>query len=293
MDLVHDAGVDVSDWANFAGGSARARTNPKYCYEWSFVQPGKVVVLNLWIENMKRASGRIVQRHNFLRSATRASKANWKTRARKMNRAVTTAWEDNLPIRVIICDGKMRNPKDRKASASQVTARALDSALWAVTHYDAVTGDVTITRDAAPNRRRNGGRRAERLAQKLFPDELSQSERFREGACRQVLVNAYERDRRARQECLRFFGYACAACDVVFAAKYGELGERFIHVHHTRPLSRCGPNYEVDPRRDLVPVCPNCHAMLHRSTPPLTVVRLRRLIQGSSKRASTLRKART
>jgi 5-methylcytosine-specific restriction protein A len=278
MDLARDAGINVSDWAHFAGGKARARTNPKYCYEWSFVQPGKVVVLNLWIENMKRASGRIVQRHNFLKSASRASKANWKARARKMNLAVSTAWEEGLPVRVIVCDGKKRNPNDRKASASRVTARGLDPVSWAVTHYDSTTGDVTITRDAAPSRR-IGRSRTKRTVQVLFPDELREPDRFVEGARRLVLINAYERDHRARTECLRFFGYACAVCDLVFATRYGKLGEEFIHVHHTRPLSRCGPNYEVDPRRDLVPVCPNCHAMLHRSTPPLSVARLRRLIR--------------
>ena len=49
MDLVRDAGVDVSDWRNFKGGAKRARMNPKYCYEWAFEQAGEVVVLNCFL----------------------------------------------------------------------------------------------------------------------------------------------------------------------------------------------------------------------------------------------------
>src|SRR5687768_11668377 len=61
IDLVAKAGVDVSDWANFAGGAARAATNPRYCYEWSFVEPSRVVVLNLWHARMRIRRGKIFQ----------------------------------------------------------------------------------------------------------------------------------------------------------------------------------------------------------------------------------------
>ncbi|MEO6923014.1 MAG: HNH endonuclease, partial [Bryocella sp.] len=63
-----------------------------------------------------------------------------------------------------------------------------------------------------------------------------------------------------------------------FAAVYGDLGSDFIHVHHVVPVSTRGGEYEVDPIADLIPVCPNCHAMLHRSEPPLSVLELRNLI---------------
>ncbi len=38
----------------------------------------------------------------------------------------------------------------------------------------------------------------------------------------------------------------------------------FIHVHHLKPQSSRGGEYEIDPVLDLVPVCPNCHAVMHR-----------------------------
>ena len=49
-----------------------------------------------------------------------------------------------------------------------------------------------------------------------------------------------------------------------FENMYGELGKGFIHVHHIVPISMIGKEYKIDPIKDLVPVCPNCHAMLHR-----------------------------
>lgn len=97
----------------------------------------------------------------------------------------------------------------------------------------------------------------------LSPEQITRGE-YREGAVRQVLVNAYERDRAARQACIARFGATCAVCGLKFEDRYGALGAGFIHVHHVVPLSELGPGYELDPIRDLRPVCPNCHAMLHR-----------------------------
>jgi len=66
-----------------------------------------------------------------------------------------------------------------------------------------------------------------------------------------------------------------------FEQTYGEIGSGFIHVHHNKPISEAKRAYEVDPVRDLTPLCPNCHAMVHRRDPPLTVSELRALIRKS------------
>jgi 5-methylcytosine-specific restriction protein A len=91
---------------------------------------------------------------------------------------------------------------------------------------------------------------------------------FPEGALTQVEVNRYERDPRARRKCLEHWGYRCAVCDLSFEERYGPLGRSFIHVHHLRELSHVPPGYQVDPVNDLRPVCPNCHAMIHRAPGP-------------------------
>jgi 5-methylcytosine-specific restriction protein A len=56
------------------------------------------------------------------------------------------------------------------------------------------------------------------------------------------------------------------------------LGEGVIHVHHLRELATLGKEYEVDPINDLRPVCPNCHAILHTSTPAMTINQLRKVL---------------
>lgn len=107
------------------------------------------------------------------------------------------------------------------------------------------------------------------LSNIVYPDEISKNEEIKilEGSKKQVLVNVYERDSKARQKCLDKFGYICKICDFDFEKKYGSIGKEFIHVHHLIPLSELNKEYEVNPLEDLIPVCPNCHAMLHKNIP--------------------------
>lgn len=112
-----------------------------------------------------------------------------------------------------------------------------------------------------------------------FPNEMGEKEAYVEGAAQRVWVNRFERDPEARAKAIQHYGLSCQACDFDFKSRYGALGEGFIHVHHTVPLSSIGKSYTVDPIRDLRPVCPNCHAMLHKRTPPYTVDELREIIR--------------
>ncbi len=45
---------------------------------------------------------------------------------------------------------------------------------------------------------------------------------------------------------------------------YGNIGEGYIEVHHLNPISQTEGSHKVDPTTDLVPLCANCHAMIHR-----------------------------
>ena len=60
---------------------------------------------------------------------------------------------------------------------------------------------------------------------------------------------------------------------------YGEVGKEFIHVHHLKEIASIGENYQINPLTDLRPVCPNCHAMLHRKNPAYTIEELQNLIR--------------
>lgn len=72
----------------------------------------------------------------------------------------------------------------------------------------------------------------------------------------------------------------CAACGFDFFAEYGEIGRGFIEVHHTVPVSEYSPGQKTR-LADLVLVCGNCHRMLHRRRPWLTIDELKSLRLGN------------
>lgn len=116
------------------------------------------------------------------------------------------------------------------------------------------------------------------LEDNIYPDEEVLDPALLEGSVCKVFVNAYERSRTARDACIQHHTCRCSVCDLSFDEKYGDIGKGYIHVHHLRPLSSIGNEYIIDPKNDLVPVCPNCHAMLHRKNPPLTIDELRAML---------------
>jgi 5-methylcytosine-specific restriction protein A len=60
---------------------------------------------------------------------------------------------------------------------------------------------------------------------------------------------------------------------------FGPDASGFIHVHHLTPLSEIGQEYLVDPVRDLRPVCPNCHAVIHLNGEIRTIEEVRKMLQ--------------
>jgi hypothetical protein len=94
---------------------------------------------------------------------------------------------------------------------------------------------------------------------------------YLEGSIQSVLINKYERNIKAREKCIEHYGVSCKACGLDFKKEYGQIGEGFIHVHHLIPVSDIGESYKVDPINDLIPVCPNCHAMIHKREPPYSI----------------------
>ena len=111
----------------------------------------------------------------------------------------------------------------------------------------------------------------------IYPDDIDDKNLF-EGTKKQVIVNAYERNPKARQECIDKYGYNCIICGFNFEKAYGGIGKKFIHVHHIKPLSEIKEEYKVDPIEDLRPVCPNCHAMLHRKKEAYKIEEIRSLL---------------
>ncbi|MBX2973231.1 MAG: HNH endonuclease [Flavobacteriales bacterium] len=102
---------------------------------------------------------------------------------------------------------------------------------------------------------------------------------FLEGTAYTVRMTRYERDPRNRSTCISHHGTACTVCEFDFKERYGSLGAGFIHVHHLNPLAATRKAHVIDPIHDMVPVCPNCHAMLHRKKPLLSIDELRAIMK--------------
>jgi hypothetical protein len=112
-----------------------------------------------------------------------------------------------------------------------------------------------------------------------LPEEVPSGLAYSEGCVQRILINRYERDPRAREECIRHYGTTCFLCGFDFVTVYGNVMAGFTHVHHLKPLASVGADYEVDPIQDLRPVCPNCHAVLHRREPPYSLEEVRGFLQ--------------
>ncbi|WP_305856404.1 HNH endonuclease [Balneatrix alpica] len=97
---------------------------------------------------------------------------------------------------------------------------------------------------------------------------------YAEGKVRTVTSRTYDRSPLARQACIQHYGYSCFACGFNFGWVYGPLGETYIEVHHLQQIADVGEEYLIDPVKDLRPVCANCHRMLHRRRPPLSIEEL-------------------
>ena len=112
-----------------------------------------------------------------------------------------------------------------------------------------------------------------------FPEEIeSAQEEIFEGGVKQVLINAYERNPEARRKCIEYYGTTCQICGFDFEKIYGKVGKDFIHVHHLKQISEIGKTYQIDPIRDLRPVCPNCHAIIHKRKPPYSIDEVKKFL---------------
>lgn len=123
-----------------------------------------------------------------------------------------------------------------------------------------------------------------------YPEEIRTEDEnsLHEGIKKRITVNSYERNYKARNKCIEHWKVICQVCAFNFYEKYGEIGKGFIHVHHIIPISEVDEKYEIDPIKDLIPVCPNCHSMIHRVKPPLSIDELRKIVNGKEKTPKNL-----
>jgi len=249
IDLVAAAGHDVSDWKNFKGGVKKEGSNPKYCYEWAFVQPSKAVVLNLWHEELREVGGEVVQRLNYRQHAKNlpqaAARGTWAKRAKAMDDAFALAAAKALPVRVIVCDGKRRDVFKNPEKSSTVSQRMLDPIPWAVTSYDPSTGSCTITRGSDPL-----------VVEDQFSGLVNETEH---PSRRPSTTNPFVRDPQVRRRVRERAKGFCEYCSQVGFTM--TSGATYIETHHIIALAENGSDSEAN----VIALCPNDHRRAHHA----------------------------
>ncbi len=112
--------------------------------------------------------------------------------------------------------------------------------------------------------------------------DTEEQKAYSEGTPNQVTVTKYERNPFARKVCIGHYGLSCFVCELNFEKAYGQIGKDFIHVHHLKQVATIRKEYKIDPIQDLRPVCPNCHAMIHKRKEPLTIEEMKEIIRKRS-----------
>lgn len=251
MDLVAAAGVDVRPWGRSNSGPVKTpASNPAYCYEWAFIEPGQVVVLNVWHEQIQERNGKLWCELNFRERAEKnrrtrtlqpSERGAISKRASRMDHAIEFAFDNQLPVRLIVGDGSRRDISDPASKApSRMNLRLLDPELWSVQRYNKETGECRLSRGAAPR----------------YIDQYT-APQPRLPMRREVSGKVWERDRKVRDAALSRAEGQCEFCGQPGFRMAG--GGIYLETHHVIPLSEEGADHE----RNVVALCPNDHREAH------------------------------
>lgn len=158
---------------------------------------------------------------------------------------------------------------DWLAKTPIISRAQLDAPEFAGVNWNTQTSGISVAAEVAHVLEREWGARVGSRYEPP-PEEVVDPD-YWEGAVASIIINAFERNAAARAKCIEHHGHACVVCGFAFEDHYGLAGKGLIHVHHLVPISDLGKSYQVDPIKDLRPVCPNCHAMIHRREPPYDI----------------------
>lgn len=242
MDLVKEAGIDVSNWTQGKGGTARAASNPKFCYEWAFQSDG-VIVLNLWHDEMREEGGEVFVKFD-LGSRSRPALTGVKaTRWARFHEAIERAVSTGYALKVVVNAGTRLDDRRSGREAPRVKLRLLDPKPWRVAAYDREKGTCEL--------RRGGGRFVDQFHLRA-PAPGAAERRMTEGT-------SFVRSPSVRLWVLERAKGRCELCDGLgFQTSDGRV---YLETHHVRPLSDGGSD-SVD---NVVALCPNDHRRAHHA----------------------------
>ncbi|MBW3140565.1 HNH endonuclease [Ferrimonas balearica] len=234
IDLVAEAGIDITDWADTTGA---ASANPKYCYQWAW-QQGDIVLLTIWHEELTVNDHGVIVFENNYRADWIYEKSQWPARAHSFEVALAKAYHESLPVRVMVVDER-----------NSQKYRVLDTENWSIARFDETTGDFIV--------QRQGFRRYV----DQFDEVLSEAVRI------SGVASGFERSQAVRQKVLL---RACGRCEHCNEPGFLTQGNYlYLETHHIKPLYKGG----LDHPSNMVALCANCHRKAHYSLEQETITR--------------------
>lgn len=272
MDLLEQAGIDVSGWLVTAAGKPvkTPRANPHYCYNWAFGSETKGFLVCVWhasLNVIELPIGPAIAYQENIRdlalsldriaidrtqpAADRNRARDQAKRARAFDQALQLSFRTGAAVKMIVNEGDQRTNDELGARASTVKLRHLDSENWFVHHYDNDTGDTTLVRGVP-------------LAVVMAPATVPPSfvDQFSEptaAALRETSVWVRDRSAAVREAVLRRAQGVCELCgEPGFVTTSGSV---YLETHHVVALAADGPDHPSN----VVAVCPQDHRRAHFS----------------------------
>ena len=260
MDLVEQAGIDVSSWLTKKNGNPvkKPRANPKFCYEWSFGGGDEPIALCIWHKDLQALDDQIFCHDNLQtfaiqleareKDSTSSNKVKSRARsqaqrARKFDQQIAKAYKLNLPIRSIILRGTESNTNRPGDNTSKVDFRLLDPVPWHIETYSS-NGEFRLVRGEPPD------------TEPKFFDQFD----VVEPAIRvETSGSTFRRSQEVRSSVLLRSGGICECCgNPGFEMPNGAI---YLETHHVIPLSEGG----ADHVSNVVAICANDHRKAHHS----------------------------
>lgn len=250
IDLVESVGIDVSEWYNTKGGRGRAASNPKFCYDWAFEKPNKLILLNIWYSHLDENRGKIFSNISLNPYLGASPNALVKERSRKLVTAIRTAYAKNLPVRVVLLEGIRRDRNAAISKASKVKARMLDSEIWHVSALNESKAEAILVRGYKSKKQR-------------YLDQFDSPEY--EAQKVPSIGTKFQRNPKVRAFALQRAAGRCEWCK----SKGFELpnGDIYLETHHIIPLAEEGK----DSAANVIVLCPNHHREAHYGMNRLTM----------------------
>ncbi len=274
IDLVRRVGVSVDRWFVRADGTPAVspRSNPAYCYNWSFGGGRETSVACLWYASMRALDGSVQFRSNIRALAVKLEQIAvdparpvehrerarpQAARARRLDELIRDCASSGHEVRVIVNEGEMRDESSLGEDSSFVNVRLLDPVPWVVASYDTSTGECRLQRRASTVVQ--AGRTTGAVTEPPPPRFADQHDLPGADSPQRVAALAYSirRDPAVRLAVLQRADGRCELCDADgFLMDDGRL---YVETHHVQPLAEQG----ADRVSNVVALCPTHHREAH------------------------------